>query len=52
MKHTRVLSRGLAPVAPARSLLVTRAMLEVLNQALDTLERILNLLKGAGPSED
>lgn len=46
MPHLTRISRVANAPAPARSLLVWRAQLEVLNAALDVVERILGLIKG------
>ncbi len=43
MRHLNHISRT---PSPARSLLVWQAQLEVLNAALDAVERILGLIKG------
>jgi len=48
MRHLRRVS--IAP-APARSLLVWGAQIEVLNGILDLVERVLDLVKGATSAE-
>lgn len=51
MQHLTHISRRKATPAPARSLLVWQAQLEVISAALDVIERILGLIKGAGDEQ-
>lgn len=48
MRHLRQITT--AP-APARSILVLQAELEILNSVLDVIERVLDLIKGSSNAE-
>lgn len=48
MRHLNTLTKITHTPAPARSLLVWRAQLEVIAQALDVIEQALGILKGSG----
>lgn len=43
--------RHLRPLAPARSLLVWQAELEIINGVLDVIERVLTLVKSTSNAE-